>query len=220
MITAYYTKSELEAATKVSDKELNELLQEIREKDDRFYLIERKISFKPGLFKKPTELTNYTLLLNTGNMECQMVNFCQDFDYSINIKVSKSYIYTFFVGWLNGYKRVDETKKIIYPKFPADRIEKGEDVPEEFKGTLGKLDMKMAVDSLAEGPESKGIPEELKGTSGQYWILMERLIERQKEMDPVWFKAHALSIVLRAYCRGMDVVYNYFEKLKKERKAQ
>ncbi len=64
------------------------------------------------------------------------------------------------------------------------------------------------------------MPEELKGTSGMYTILMERLIEKQKEMDPVWFKAHAFSIVLRAYCKGMDMVFKHFEKLKKAEKKQ
>lgn len=96
----------------------------------------------------------------------------------------------------------------------------GEDVPEELKGTSAKLDMKRAIDSLSEGPDSKGIPEELNGTSGRYVILMERLIDMQKEMDPEWFKAHALSIVLRAYNKGMDMVFNHFEKLKANLKSE
>lgn len=108
MMVSYYNESELEAAKKVSDKELNELLQEIREKDDRYYLIERKFTIKNGWFKKHTEKIGYTLLFNTHSCECQIVNFCQDHELSINGTVSKSYIYTLFCGWLNGYKRVQE----------------------------------------------------------------------------------------------------------------
>ena len=108
MMVSYYNESELEAAKKVSDKELNELLQEIREKDDRYYLIERKFTIKNGWFKKPTEKIGYTLLFNAYSCECQIVNFCQDHEWSINGTVSKSYIHTLFCGWLNGYKRGQE----------------------------------------------------------------------------------------------------------------
>lgn len=107
-MVSYYYESELEDAKKVSDKELNQLLQEIREKDDRYYLIERKYNIKKGWFKKPTEEIRYTLLFNICGSECQIVNFCQDHEWSINGKVSKSYIYTLFFGWLNGYKRGQE----------------------------------------------------------------------------------------------------------------
>lgn len=105
MIVSYYNKNELEAVKKVSDKELNELLQEIRQKDDRYYLIEKKISISNGWFKKPTEKIGYTLLFNTHSSECQIVNFYQEHGLSINNTVSKSYIYTFFLGWLNGYEQ-------------------------------------------------------------------------------------------------------------------
>lgn len=100
-------------------------------------------------------------------------------------------------------------------------LEKLVDVPdvnkqpqESIKG-MEMLNLIVDIRGLLNELEVEDVPNELKGTSGQYSILMERLIERQKEMDPAWFKAHALSIVLRAYCRGMDIVYNYFEKLKK-----
>lgn len=105
MMVSYYNEQELEAAKSVSDKELNELLQEIRQKDGRYYLIERKFTIKKGLFKKPIEKFAYTLLFNTYSCECQIVNFCQDHEWSINGTVSKSYIHTLFCGWLNGYKR-------------------------------------------------------------------------------------------------------------------
>lgn len=111
MIVSYYTKNELEAAKTVSDKELNELLQEIRKKDDRYYLIEKKYTIKNGWVKSSIEeRIGYTLLFNTHACECQIVNFCQDHDQSINTTVSKSYIHVLFCGWLNGYKCKQEAK--------------------------------------------------------------------------------------------------------------
>jgi hypothetical protein len=80
--------------------------------------------------------------------------------------------------------------------------------------------MKEAIDTVVKELEGEDIPEELKGNSGRYVILMERLIEMQKDMDQEWFKAHALSIVLRAYNKGMDVVFNHFEKLKANLKSE
>lgn len=108
MITSYYNKSELEAAKKVSDKELNELLQELRGIDDRYYLIEKNITVKNGWFKKPSEIFCYTLLFRISGMECQIINFCQDHEWSINTTVSKSYIHTLFCGYINGFNRCKE----------------------------------------------------------------------------------------------------------------
>ena len=103
MMVSYYNDNELEKAKTVTDKELNELLQEVRAKDDNYYLQERKITTKKW-FKKPVEKTYYTLLFRIYSCECQIINFCQDHEYSINGTVTKSYIYTLFCGFLNGYK--------------------------------------------------------------------------------------------------------------------
>jgi hypothetical protein len=104
MMCSYYDSNELEMAKKVKDKELNELLQDVRAKDDRYYLQERTWLEKRGLFKKSVEKTGYTLLLNISGTECQVINFCQDHEWSINPNVSKSYIHALFCGWLNGFK--------------------------------------------------------------------------------------------------------------------
>jgi len=104
MMVSYYNENELEAAKKVSDKELNELLQEVREVDSRYYLQERNVTTKKWL-RKPITRTLYTLLYNVGGMECQIINFCQDHEWSINGTVTKSYIHTLLCGFLNGFKR-------------------------------------------------------------------------------------------------------------------
>ncbi len=108
MIVSYYHEHELESAKRVSDLELNELLQEVRKKDNRYYLIEKEYVFKKWWFSKPLKKKLYTLLYNTNTIECQIINFCQDHDYSINTSVSKSYIHALFCGFLNGYKKASE----------------------------------------------------------------------------------------------------------------
>lgn len=85
-MVSYYNDSELEKAKTVTDKELNELLQEVRAKDDRYYLQEKKYTIKKW-FRKPVEKTYYTLLFNTYSCECQIINFCQDHEYSIRLYI-------------------------------------------------------------------------------------------------------------------------------------
>ena len=110
MMCSYYTSEELEKAKKVEDKELNELLQEVREKDDNYFLLERSFKVKQGWFKKSIERVGYTLLYSLGSVECQVINFAQDHEWSINGTVSKAYIHTLFCGFLNGY--IQGEKKI------------------------------------------------------------------------------------------------------------
>lgn len=100
-MSSYYNDNELEQFKSVTNKELNELLQEIRLIDDRYYLQERSfITMK--LFKKPVEHFYYTLLFQYNGVECQVINFAQDSNCSINSGVSASYIFTYFFGLLTG----------------------------------------------------------------------------------------------------------------------
>lgn len=108
-MVSYYYENELEAAKQVSDKDLNELLQEVREISPNLYLQEHKRTIKKW-FKKPQEQTSYTLLNHVGGLECQIINFAQEHDWSINGTVAKSYIYTYFYGFLGGYKRINDKK--------------------------------------------------------------------------------------------------------------
>jgi len=104
MMCSYYDEHTLERAKSVEDKELNELLQEVRKIDESYYLQENKKVVKRGIFKKPIEKTSYTVLKKLRGDECQIINFCQDTEWSINSSVSKSYIHTLFCGFLNGSK--------------------------------------------------------------------------------------------------------------------
>lgn len=119
MMTTFYNDNELEGYKTVQDKELDELLQEVRQKfDNKYFLIENKYTIKKWL-KKPEIKTFYTLLYRYNNIECQVINFCREHDGSINTGVPKSYIHTLFCGLLNGYDYgfakyyfEDEPKKI------------------------------------------------------------------------------------------------------------
>lgn len=101
MITSYYSDFELKGLTKVSDCELNELFQEFRKKEGGYFLKEFEI-IKKRFFKKSTKVIRYTLLKRITEGECQVINFNQDHS-SINTIVDKSYIITFFYGYLNGF---------------------------------------------------------------------------------------------------------------------
>lgn len=91
--------------------------------------------------------------------------------------------------------------------------------PNESLKEMQMLNLIVEIRGLVKELEGEDVPEEFKGNSWRYSFLMERLIERQKEMDPEWFKAHAFSIVLRAYSRGMDDALIIFKKIGKALKG-
>ena len=110
MITTWLNDQELLRYSEVSDPELNELFQEIREITDNKFVIQ-EMTYKPEFSfwrkKKPT-ITLYTLYAVHG-WDAQVINFAQDHAWSINTGVSKSYITAFFYGLLVG-RRYPETK--------------------------------------------------------------------------------------------------------------
>lgn len=104
MMSTYYNDYELEKFKSVTNKELNELLQEVRKIDDRYYLQEN-LHITKKLFRKPVECLYYTLIFKYNGIECQIVNFAQDNKYSINMGVTASYIFTYFFGLLTGLNK-------------------------------------------------------------------------------------------------------------------
>ena len=123
MICTYLTESEFKNWTKVSDKELDETFQEVRTIfGDKYFLSERKFLRKRWL-RKPVEKTLYSLYVLTHKPEVQEINFCQEWEYSINTCVSRSYIITYLLGMLAGHhtsqllqqfkeERNDTTRKV------------------------------------------------------------------------------------------------------------
>lgn len=86
----------------VSDYELNEVFQEVRKRTGKSYLLrEFKGVKRVGLFRKKVEFIEYELYADCG-FDAQVINFCRDWDWSINSLVPKSYIMTYFFGILTG----------------------------------------------------------------------------------------------------------------------
>lgn len=105
MICTYLTESEFERWTKVSDKELDEIFQEVRTIfGNNYFISERKYTTKRW-FRKPVEKTLYSLYVITHKPEVQEINFCQEWEYSINTSVPRSYMITYLLGMLAGHHK-------------------------------------------------------------------------------------------------------------------
>lgn len=107
MITTWINEEEKKAFSHVDDKELDELLQEIRKEFDNKFLIQTTRYDHRTLWDRLTSNymktgKSYTLYVMLDKMEAQVMNFPQSHKWSINTAVDKSYIMTFFFGLLNG----------------------------------------------------------------------------------------------------------------------
>jgi hypothetical protein len=109
-IYTYMNPNEVEAYATVTDKELNELFQEVRKKFNGTYLLQERITpqkrmFFSSWFKQLPDTKSYQLYSydgGKGTVEVRCINFAQEHDWSINTEVSKSYILTYFYGLLAG----------------------------------------------------------------------------------------------------------------------
>jgi hypothetical protein len=110
MIGTWISDYEIPNLSKVDDKELNDLFQEVRKEFDNKILIQETISYTRNFFGKKTSFTMYTVYYLHSNMDAQIVNFPQDRDWSINTMVPKSYVMTYFLGLLSG-KNINEYGK-------------------------------------------------------------------------------------------------------------
>lgn len=107
MIATWISEWEKPHLSKVNDKELNDLFQEVRKEfDNRFYIQETLYDRRTWLdkllgdWKKTGKL--YTLYYLPGDIDAQIINFPQQHKWSINTMVDKSYLITYFLGMLSG----------------------------------------------------------------------------------------------------------------------
>lgn len=100
-IYTYINDSDRERWSKVEDKELNDLFQEVRKLDKRFLLSCNDILVKRSWFRKPIIKKVYCLYIDMGG-DAKCVNFAQEHLWSINTDVAKSYIMTYFFGYITG----------------------------------------------------------------------------------------------------------------------
>jgi hypothetical protein len=101
-ICTYLSNQEYDTFKSVTDKELNELFQEIRTIRPEFLLEEHNVATYKGFFKRNVIVnTFYTLYNDLGYGEVQIMNF------ENGTKVKSEIIYAYFYGILTGAKRND-----------------------------------------------------------------------------------------------------------------
>lgn len=105
----YITDQDIERWSKVKDKDLNELLQEVRAIDSRYMIYEHLVITKRWL-KKEQHSMLYSLRVRDG-YQARVINFAQDRKWSINELVTKSYIMTYMYGLLTGLNLFKQQKE-------------------------------------------------------------------------------------------------------------
>lgn len=113
MMTTYIDGSELNKYCSVEDKDLNDLLQEVRKLTDNKIFLRKVTRTENPLFRKKVVHVYYELLstisaFSPNTNEVMVINFCQDWEWSINSIVKKSYIVTYLLGMLSGYAYATE----------------------------------------------------------------------------------------------------------------
>ena len=103
----YLTDEEVKRYSSVSDKELDELLQELRAVDDS-WAIQETTAIKKGFWKN-TEVKHYTLYYKVQHPEWQVINLATPnggsvFHYELN---SREFIMNYIMGVLNGMQMAE-----------------------------------------------------------------------------------------------------------------
>ena len=105
MICTYINAWEIDKYKSVSDPEINELFQEVRDKFSNEYLIKEYEFITKRLFRKPRKEILYSLYFITILPEVQVINFYVDGSgTSINGLVNKSIIMAMLYGMINGHR--------------------------------------------------------------------------------------------------------------------
>jgi len=114
MMFSYYSEYDLETGKTVADPDLNEILQDVRKLDDRIYVLERPVSYRRNWFSPVVTKTLYSLIVETNNPECQIINFCQDSGAGIHSYVSKAHVYNYLIVFFNGYNKNKQTVQTTF----------------------------------------------------------------------------------------------------------
>lgn len=99
-LCTYY--NDVENFKKVSDPDINDLLQEVRSIDDRYYIREHEYVENRVWFLKPKTIKYYSVLYHIHSTEYQELNLCNDgFDVYPNSSIVAAYL----IGFLNGNRK-------------------------------------------------------------------------------------------------------------------
>lgn len=102
-ICTYLRQDEFEKYTKVTDTDINELLQEVRRDITSKILIQERVFIKKRVFRKDLPTTLYAVYYDLGNPEVQMINFCGNTE-GFNTYILKSTLINYLLGIIAGYK--------------------------------------------------------------------------------------------------------------------
>ena len=102
MLCTYYDNYEVEKFKKVSDPELNELFQEVRNIDDGYYIIESDYTENKWWFVKAKKHKIYTMLYHIKHNEYQVLNLSQN---GLDIDINTSIVGAYLIGFLNGNRK-------------------------------------------------------------------------------------------------------------------
>src|ERR1700740_542517 len=108
MICTWYNKEERDKLKTTSDKDINDLLKEVNTAFEDKYFIREHFNVQKKLFKRPQTIKTYTLYCHLCYDEVMCINFCQDWDWSINVQVGRSCIITYLLGIMSGYQQTKE----------------------------------------------------------------------------------------------------------------
>jgi hypothetical protein len=106
MIIQYYLDSDLKKLTRVTNPELNEILDKVRQRDDSFYIKEFTIPILSKLpFFKTVFETRYNLLKRINGSQCLIVNLKgqQGEKNAINVNCSGNELMNYLKGVSDGY---------------------------------------------------------------------------------------------------------------------
>lgn len=101
-IYTYFSDNDQERYAKVSDKELDDVLQEVRRNFANEYYIKEFITYRKRFLRKSIRVVKYELFHTDNGFDARVINFAQNHDWSINTYVDKSYILSYLFGLLSG----------------------------------------------------------------------------------------------------------------------
>lgn len=99
-LCTYY--NDVENFKKVSDPDLNELFQEVRAIDNRYYIREYEHTQNRGWFVKPKTIKYYAVLYHIHSTEYQQLNLCND---GLDVYPNSSIVGAYLIGFLNGNRK-------------------------------------------------------------------------------------------------------------------
>lgn len=108
-LCTYYNDYEIEKYKKVSDPDINDLLQAVRDIDPGYYITEEDYTEKGGWFTKPKTTKLYSILYHIRSTEYQVLNLCRD---GLDIYPNDSIVAAYLIGFLNGNRKSIGVEKL------------------------------------------------------------------------------------------------------------